>query len=62
MRHSGIVVRFYYEDYVTFRIPLPSFARRALEELAARGSPHALPSQDLEALAAFDDSVGITRP
>ena len=38
----GIVTRFYYDDYVNFQIPFPSFARRALHELAARRALHFL--------------------
>ena len=49
----GIVTRFYYDDYVNFQIPLPSFARRALHELAARRDPFAMPTEQLNVLAAI---------
>ena len=49
----GIVTRFYYDDYVNFQIPLPSFARRTLDELAARRDPFAMPTEQLNVLAAI---------
>ena len=49
----GIVTRFYYDDYVTFQIPLPSFARRTLDQLAARRDPFAMPTEQLNVLAAI---------
>lgn len=49
----GIVTRFYYDDYVNFQIPLPAFARRTLDELAARRDPFAMPTEQLNVLAAI---------
>ena len=57
----GIVTRFYYDDYITFQIPLPPFARRALGELAARGDPYAMPTKQLDVLDTIRGS-GIAVP
>ena len=50
-RHVGIVVDFFFDDYVTFRIALPDFAKQAL--LRLRGTAHALDERRLRTLLAI---------
>ena len=49
-RHVAIVVNFFFRDYVTFQIPLPTFAVRSLEALHRKKSPLALSLERLEVL------------
>ena len=58
----GIVVRFYFDDYAAFRLPLPPFAARALEQLQARRDPHALPPEQLQALKMHESGTAVSRP
>ena len=49
----GIVVDFYLDDYINFKIPLPPYAKRALLGLQRGASPYALDPHCLEALLAI---------
>ena len=51
--HVGIVVKYYYDDYINFKIPLLPFAKEALLGLRRDKSPYALEPQCLESLLAI---------
>ena len=59
-QHVGIVVNFFYEDYILFGIPLPEFALRALLELNRTKDEFMLSSEKLDRLLKItrDDSGG----
>lgn len=61
LRMVGIVVNFFYTDYLTFQIKLPDFALSALEHLSSSGDPHALPPNKYDMLKRFT-TEGILRP
>ena len=59
-KHVGVVVRFFYDDYITFQLALPEYARRALLHLQHTASPYALEAGRLGKLMAIEGSaVGV---
>ena len=59
-KHVGVVVKFFYDDYITFQLALPEYARRALLHLQHTASPYALEAGRLEELLAIEGSaVGV---
>ena len=54
-KHVGVVVNFFYDDYITFQLALPEYARRALLHLQRTVSPHALEEGRLARLLAIGD-------